>query len=122
MIYDLVKKKGYTLEGANQKIKKGNFDVHRKDEVIGKLKEIKSFLIELENSTRSIVISGTQIIFYVIRNTIFKAGKRLFNIQIDFSLDISASVKYWYLPRISSGVGMNSICSDTFIFKKVFFC
>lgn len=48
MIYDLVKKKGYTLEGAKQKIKKGNFDDHRKDEVVSKLKEIRSFLIELE--------------------------------------------------------------------------
>ena len=48
LIFDLVKKKGYTLEGAKQKIKKGNFDQYKKNEVVNKLKEIKSFLIELE--------------------------------------------------------------------------
>lgn len=49
LIYDLVKKKGYTLEGAKLKIKESKSASYNKTEVIAKLNNIKSFLRELEN-------------------------------------------------------------------------
>ena len=49
LIYDLVKRKGYTLDGAKQKIKEGKNDKFKREEIIEKLKGIKSFLIDLEN-------------------------------------------------------------------------
>lgn len=48
LIYDLVKNKGYTLEGAKQKIKEGNDDGMKKEELMDKLKKMKSFLLDLE--------------------------------------------------------------------------
>lgn len=49
MIFDLVKKKGFTLEGAKQKIKEGRSGKFRNEEMIGKLRQIKAFLIDLED-------------------------------------------------------------------------
>lgn len=49
LIYDLVKRKGFTLDGAKQKIKEGSSDKFKKEEVIDRLKGIKSFLLELES-------------------------------------------------------------------------
>jgi DNA-binding transcriptional MerR regulator len=49
LIYDLVKRKGYTLDGAKLKIKEGKTDKFKKEEIIDKLKGIRSFLLELEN-------------------------------------------------------------------------
>lgn len=49
LIFDLVKNKGFTLEGAKQKIKEGKSARFKNEEMISKLKKIKSFLIDLEN-------------------------------------------------------------------------
>lgn len=49
MIFDLVKKNGFTLEGAKQKIKEGRAGKFRNEEMIGKLRQIKTFLIDLED-------------------------------------------------------------------------
>jgi len=49
LIYDLVKRKGYTLDGAKLKIKDSRSDKFKKEEIIEKMKGIKSFLIDLEN-------------------------------------------------------------------------
>ncbi|QCK14873.1 MerR family transcriptional regulator [Mangrovivirga cuniculi] len=48
MIYHLVKEKGYTLQGAKDALKNNNQDVVSRLEVIGKLKDIRSFLTELK--------------------------------------------------------------------------
>ena len=48
LIFDLVKKKGYTLEGAKLKIKENKSTTYNKTDVIAKLNNIKSFLRELE--------------------------------------------------------------------------
>ena len=53
MIYDLVKKKGFTLDGAKQKIKEGRSDKFKNEEIISKLKTIKSFLHELDSQLDS---------------------------------------------------------------------
>ena len=49
LIYDLVKNKGYTLDGAKQKIKEGKTNKFRNEEIVSKLKTIKSFLLELDS-------------------------------------------------------------------------
>jgi len=49
LIFDLVKKKGYTLEGAKLKIKETKSTRFNKTEVIEKLDNIKSFLKELDS-------------------------------------------------------------------------
>ena len=49
MIFDLVKKNGFTLEGAKQKIKEGRAGKFRNEEMIGKLRQLKAFLIDLED-------------------------------------------------------------------------
>jgi DNA-binding transcriptional MerR regulator len=50
IIYHLVKEKGYTLQGAREKISKNREDIDRQVEVIDSLKRIKSFLLELKNN------------------------------------------------------------------------
>jgi len=50
IIYHLVKEKGYTLQGAREKISTNRKDVDRQVEVIDSLKRIKSFLLELKNN------------------------------------------------------------------------
>ena len=48
LIYNLVKERGYTLEGA-QKHLKSNKNLNSEIEIINRLKKIRSFLIELKN-------------------------------------------------------------------------
>jgi DNA-binding transcriptional MerR regulator len=49
IIYHLVKEKGYTLQGAREKIKLNREDVEKQVEIIDSLQKIKSFLLELKN-------------------------------------------------------------------------
>ena len=49
IIYHLVKEKGYTLQGAREKISRNREDVDRQIEIIDSLKRIRSFLLELKN-------------------------------------------------------------------------
>jgi DNA-binding transcriptional MerR regulator len=48
IIYHLVKEKGYTLQGARDKMKGNREDVEKQVEVIDSLQRIKSFLLELK--------------------------------------------------------------------------
>ena len=50
IIYHLVKERGYTLQGAKEKLKDNKDDVSDNVEVITKLENIKSFLVELKGS------------------------------------------------------------------------
>ncbi len=47
-IYLLVKEKGYTLQGAKEKLKADKKQIDAKLEVIGKLEHIRNFLSKLE--------------------------------------------------------------------------
>ena len=49
IIYHLVKEKGYTLQGAYEKMKKNREDVEKQVEIIDSLQRIRSFLVELKN-------------------------------------------------------------------------
>jgi DNA-binding transcriptional MerR regulator len=49
IIYHLVKEKGYTLQGARDKIKQNKEEVEKQVEIIDSLQRIKSFLLELKN-------------------------------------------------------------------------
>jgi DNA-binding transcriptional MerR regulator len=49
IIYHLVKEKGYTLQGAHEKIRLNREDVEKQVEIIDSLQRIKSFLLELKN-------------------------------------------------------------------------
>ena len=48
LIFDLVKERGYTLEGAKKKLKDNKEDVINQGEMIQSLKKIKTFLIDLK--------------------------------------------------------------------------
>ena len=48
LIYNLVKERGYTLEGAQKQLK-NNKDLNSEIEIINRLKKIRSFLIDLKN-------------------------------------------------------------------------
>lgn len=48
VIYHLVKEKGFTLQGAKDKLKESRHQLNENIEVIKRLKEIKSFLLELK--------------------------------------------------------------------------
>lgn len=48
MIYHLVEEKGFTLEGARQKLRHDPKGVKDQQEVIEKLKKIRNYLIELK--------------------------------------------------------------------------
>ncbi|WP_194775976.1 MerR family transcriptional regulator [Pararhodonellum marinum] len=50
LIYHLVKEKGYTLQGAQEIIKKDMHQINDKAGIIGKLHEIKGFLEDLRNN------------------------------------------------------------------------
>ena len=50
IIYHLVKEKGYTLQGAREKIKRNKEDVEKQVEIIDSLQRIKSFLLELKSN------------------------------------------------------------------------
>lgn len=49
LIYFLVKEKGFTLEGAKNKLKENPEDVFSKHKIISRLEEIKNELIEIKN-------------------------------------------------------------------------
>lgn len=48
VIYNLVKERGYTLEGAQRQLK-NNKDLNSEIEIINRLKKIRSFLVDLKN-------------------------------------------------------------------------
>lgn len=48
LIFDLVKERGYTLEGAKKKLKENKDDVMNQAEMLQSLKKIKSFLVDLK--------------------------------------------------------------------------
>tara|TARA_B100002052_G_C15670686_1_gene501616 strand:- start:215 stop:550 length:336 start_codon:yes stop_codon:yes gene_type:complete len=48
IIYHLVKERGFTLEGAKKKLKENKEDTTDNFEIISRLKEIRSFLVELK--------------------------------------------------------------------------
>ena len=50
IIYHLVKERGYTLQGAKEKLKDNKDDVSDNVEVITKLENIKLFLLDLKGS------------------------------------------------------------------------
>jgi DNA-binding transcriptional MerR regulator len=47
LIYNLVKEKGYTIQGAREYISKHKNEGERNLEIINSLKEIRSFLVEI---------------------------------------------------------------------------
>lgn len=49
IIYHLVKERGYTLEGAKQKLKANKEDTFEKHKIIDSLKKIRSFLVEIKD-------------------------------------------------------------------------
>jgi len=49
MIYYLVKEKGFTLEGAKNKLKENPDEVFSKHKIIMRLEEIKNELIQIKN-------------------------------------------------------------------------
>lgn len=49
MIYHLVKEKGYTLQGAKEKLKEQRYKLENNLEAIDALKKVKGFLVELKN-------------------------------------------------------------------------
>ncbi len=49
MIYFLVKEKGFTLDGAKNKLKENPDDIFSKHKIIMRLEEIKNELIEIKN-------------------------------------------------------------------------
>jgi DNA-binding transcriptional MerR regulator len=48
LIYHLVKERGFTLQGARDKLRQNKEDVVNKVEVIGSLNRIKAFLLDLK--------------------------------------------------------------------------
>lgn len=48
LIYHLVKERGFTLQGAQQKLKENKEDTVNQVEVIDRLNKVKSFLLELK--------------------------------------------------------------------------
>lgn len=50
IIYHLVKERGYTLQGAKDKLKDNKEDISDNVEVIDKLENLKAFLLELKSS------------------------------------------------------------------------
>jgi len=48
LIYNLVKERGYTLEGAQKQLK-SNKVLNSEIEIINRLKKIRSFLVDLKN-------------------------------------------------------------------------
>ena len=48
LIYQLVKEKGYTLEGAKNRLQSGKDDIKRNQDIIDRLKKLKSFLESLK--------------------------------------------------------------------------
>ncbi len=48
IIYHLVKERGYTLQGAREKLKQNKDDVVKNVEIIDSLQRIKTFLLEIK--------------------------------------------------------------------------
>ena len=48
LIYHLVKERGFTLEGAKNKLKENKEDTINNFEIVTRLKEIRSFLSDLK--------------------------------------------------------------------------
>ena len=48
LIYHLVKERGFTLEGAKNKLKENKEDTINNYEIVSRLKEVRSFLVELK--------------------------------------------------------------------------
>ena len=48
IIYHLVKERGFTLQGAREKLKNNREEVEKTSEVVDTLREIKSFLLEIK--------------------------------------------------------------------------
>jgi DNA-binding transcriptional MerR regulator len=48
LIYNLVKERGYTLDGAQKQLK-NNKNLNSEIEIINRLKKIRSFLVDLKN-------------------------------------------------------------------------
>ena len=48
VIYHLVKERGYTLQGAREKLKMNRDEVEKTVEVVDALRQIKSFLLEIK--------------------------------------------------------------------------
>lgn len=49
LIYNLVKERGFTLEGAKQKLKKNKQEILENHEIISRLEAIKAELIKIKN-------------------------------------------------------------------------
>lgn len=49
IIFNLVKERGFTLEGAKQKLKQNRVDVVESHEIISRLETIKAELIKIKN-------------------------------------------------------------------------
>jgi DNA-binding transcriptional MerR regulator len=49
IIYHLVKERGYTLQGAREKLKDNKEDVEHKVEIIDSLQQIKRYLLEIRD-------------------------------------------------------------------------
>ncbi len=52
IIYHLVKERGYTLEGAREKIRKNREDVERKVEITDTLNHVREFLLEIRKELK----------------------------------------------------------------------
>ena len=48
IIYNLVKERGFTLEGAKKKMKENKSDVMNEAEMLKSLKKVRSFLLDLK--------------------------------------------------------------------------
>ncbi|MCK4288875.1 MAG: MerR family transcriptional regulator [Bacteroidales bacterium] len=48
VIYNLVKERGYTLQGAKEKLKKNKDDTIKNIEIVKSLNKVKNFLIEIK--------------------------------------------------------------------------
>ncbi len=53
IIYHLVKERGYTLQGAKEKLKDNKDDTINQIEIVKSLDEVKSFLLELKEQIKS---------------------------------------------------------------------
>ncbi|PQJ79595.1 MerR family transcriptional regulator [Polaribacter porphyrae] len=50
LIYNLVKERGFTLEGAKQKLKKNPQGIFNNQEIITRLESVKAELLKIKNS------------------------------------------------------------------------
>ncbi len=50
LIYNLVKERGFTLQGAKDKLKKNPDETINNAKIVGTLKDIRSYLLEIKSS------------------------------------------------------------------------